>query len=63
MYAVEMVEGRDRPKECPVDPTTTEHGKTRGLLLRLSRSLVGRGCAVILDSGFCVLKALVALKK
>ena len=63
MYAAEMVEGKDRPKERPVDPTTTEHGRTGGLLLCLTRSLVGRGCVVILDSGFCVLKALVALKK
>eukprot|EP00957_Ditylum_brightwellii_P142966 10893212-Ditylum_brightwellii.AAC.1 len=39
MYAVEMVEGKDMPKERPVDPTTTEHDNTGGLLLRLTHSL------------------------
>eukprot|EP00957_Ditylum_brightwellii_P134381 10244824-Ditylum_brightwellii.AAC.1 len=58
-----MVEGKDRPKECPVDPTTTDHGKTGGLFLCLTCCLIGRGCVVILDSDFCVLKALLLLKK
>ena len=38
-------------------------GKTTSLLLRLTKSLWGLGKVVVLDSGFCVLKALVKLKK
>ena len=40
-----------------------EKGKTAGLLLRLCQSLFQTGKVVILDSGFCVLQALVELKK
>eukprot|EP00957_Ditylum_brightwellii_P040679 3079075-Ditylum_brightwellii.AAC.1 len=58
-----MVEGKDRPKDCPVDPTTTEYGKKGGLLLYITCCLVGRGCVFVLDSGFCALKVLLSLKK
>jgi Transposase IS4 len=37
-------------------------GKTVGLLLRLTKTICDAGKVVILDSGFCVLKALIALK-
>jgi hypothetical protein len=38
-------------------------GKTVGLLLRLSKPIWDSGKVVILDSGFCVLKGIVELKK
>ena len=38
-------------------------GATVGTLLRLTRPVHGRGKVFVLDSGFCVLKALVELKK
>ena len=38
-------------------------GKTTGLLFRLCSSLFGSSTVVILDSGFCVLKAIIELKK
>ena len=57
MYAVEIVEGKDHPKERSDE--TNKNGKTVGLLLRLTRRLHGTGKLVILDSGFCVLKGLV----
>ena len=60
LFAVEMVEGKDRPSELPSDPRTQ---KTTNLLLRLCKQLFGTGKIVILDSGFCVLKALIALRK
>ena len=60
MFAVELVEGKDRPKELP-SPNKKE--KTAHLLLELCKSLWGSGKIVVLDSGFCVLMALIALKK
>ena len=60
MFAIELVEGRARPKELPSDPKTK---KTTCLLLRLCKSMYSAGKVVILDSGFCVLEGLVELKK
>jgi Transposase IS4 len=37
--------------------------KTTGLLLRMCAPISGRGMVVVLDSGFCVLRGLVALRK
>ena len=62
MYAIEMVEGKDKPVERQ-NGTNQNHGRTVGLLLRLCKSIYGRGMVVILDSGFCVLKGLVMLWK
>lgn len=56
MWAIELMEGKDRPKEFPSE------GGTAGLLLRLCKALYGTGKIVVLDSGFCVLQALIALK-
>ena len=65
MYAVEIVEGKDRPKEKPAEKfaTVVKNGSTTGLLLRLCESIFHIGMVVILDSGFYVLKALIELKK
>ncbi len=38
-------------------------GKTVGLLLRMLKSIFHSGRYDVLDSGFCVLKAIVELKK
>ena len=64
MYAVEIVEGKDHPKE--VSPEFTDDprfGATTSLLLRLCKSIFHIGMIVILDSGFCVLRAIIELKK
>ena len=53
LYLLELVEGKNMPKELP------KLQGTSGLLLRLTKSLHGTGK---LDSGFCVLKAFIALK-
>ena len=63
MYGVEIVEGKDHPKEIPADPNDRQYGKTGGLLMRIVGFLSGTGKVIILDSGFCVLSALVALRK
>jgi hypothetical protein len=63
MYAIEIVEGKDKPPEKPLCPHTGDKSPTVGLLLRLCRSLIGTGKVVILDSGFCVLEGLIQLRK
>ena len=60
MFAIELVEGKDEPLGAPLKEYSTE-GKTVGLLLRLTKSLQGRGSIVLLDSGFCVLKGIIKL--
>lgn len=60
MYAIELVEGKDRPREVP-PPKFSQFGKTAGLLLRLTDSIHHSGRVVIMDSGFCVLLALLKL--
>ena len=61
MYSIELVEGKDRPRELP-PPKYHEKGKTSALLLRLTESIAHSGRVVIMDSGFCVLRAIVDLK-
>jgi hypothetical protein len=60
MYAIELVKGKDRPTQLAPEKFS-EHGKTTGLLLRLTESIHHSGRVVIMDSGFCVLQALVKL--
>lgn len=53
MFAVEMVEGKDRPPQLG-RPEHGEHGVTAGLLMRpLTPAIWFTGKVVILDSGFC----------
>ena len=61
MFVMEMVEGKDHPPQ--VVPRYSEMGKTAGLMMRMLQSYFSTGRYVVLDSGFCVLKALVQLKK
>ena len=62
MYGIEIVEGKDRPRERGRDEYH-EKGKTASLLLRLCKPLFATGKVVILDSGFCVLDAILTLKQ
>ena len=59
MYWIELVEGKDCPKEIK----NSRIAGTAGLLLRACASLASSGKIVILDSGFCVLQALLELRK
>ena len=61
MYAVELVEGKDEPTQRPKKYATL--GKTVSLLLRLTESIWGTSRLVILDSGFCVLEGILALRE
>ncbi len=61
MFSMEMVERKDHPPQ--VTERWSELGKTTGLLLRMLATYFLTGQYVILNSGFCVLKSLVELKK
>jgi hypothetical protein len=61
MYGIELVEGKDAPRQIKVQ--FDDMGKTVGLLLRLTERLWGTGKVVILDSGFCVLKGIVEVAR
>jgi hypothetical protein len=61
MFSMEMVEGKDRPPQ--ISERFCEYGKTTGLLMRMLSSYFATGRYVVLDSGFCVLKGLIELKK
>ena len=58
---MELVEGKDDLSQ--VVPKFSNLGQTAGLLLCVLEPLFGKGHVVILDSGFCVLKGIVELKK
>lgn len=62
LYALEIVEGKSRLREKPKEKYS-ELGNTTGLLLRLCEPIFNTGKIVVLDSGFCVLQALIELKK
>lgn len=62
MYLVELVEGKDEPPGRP-DKEFNDLGKTVGLLLRLTLPLWHTSKTVVLDSGFCVLKGIIELRK
>ena len=62
LFQVELVEGKDQPR-ARGQKQFNKLGKTVGLLLRLTKPLWSTGKVVVLDSGFCVLKGIVELKK
>ena len=59
MYWIELVEGKDLPREIK----NSRIARTAGLLLHACASLASSGKIVILDLGFCVLQALLELRK
>jgi hypothetical protein len=61
LWRAQIVEGKDRPQQLG----PKEHaqlGATVGLMLRMCEPIYGTGKAVVLDSGFCVAKGIVALE-
>ena len=63
MFDVELVEGKAHPRQA--GPLEFEYlgGKTVGLLLRMTKIYFDTYMYVIIDSGFCVFKGLIQLKK
>ena len=62
LFSIELVEGKDRPREMGRQEFDVL-GKTVGLLLRMLKSVFNTGRYIVLDSGFCVLKALIELRQ
>ena len=60
-WQMELVEGKDSPSQ--IVPKFNNEGKTVGLLLRVLEPIFAKGMVVILDSGFCVLRGIIELKK
>jgi hypothetical protein len=54
MFAIKLVQGKDRPLQIP-NEKYLEHGETIGLLLRLTESIHHSGRVVIMDKSFSVL--------
>ena len=64
MCGIELVEGKDAPRAAAhPKPKHNNDGNTVGLLLRILQPIFTKGYVVVLDSGFCVLKGIVELKK
>ena len=61
LFSIELVEEKDSPPQVAVN--FKEKGKTAGLLLRMLRPFFYMGRHVVLDSGFCILKAIIELQK
>jgi hypothetical protein len=61
-YCIELVEGKDEPRQRPTKEFD-DMGKTVGFLFCCRKPLCYTGKVVILDSGFCVVKGIVELKK
>lgn len=62
MFAIELVKGKDCQRQR-LPAKYNEEDNTAALLLRLCEGLFNTGKVVILDSGFCALKAIIVLKK
>ena len=62
MWGIDLVEGKDHPRALG-QQEFDNMGSTVGLLLQMLAAIFHKGYVVILDSGFCVLKALIELRK
>ena len=62
LWHVDLQEGKDRPPQAG-DKEYDNLGKTVGTLMCLTKPVHGTGKLFVLDSGFCVLQALVELAK
>ena len=61
LWQLELVEGKDAPST--IIPKFNNQGKMVGLLLQMLEPIFERGNVVVLNSGFCVLKGIVELKR
>ena len=63
MFVVELVEGKEYTRQAVPLEFEDLDGNNVGLLLRTMKSYFDTGRYVIIDSGFCVLKGLIQLRK
>ena len=62
IWALDLREGKDWPQNLGHNEFENI-GKTMGILLQLTKPVWSTGEVFVLDSGFCVLQAIVKLKK
>ena len=63
LYVVDLVEGKAHPLQDGTIDFDKLYRNTVGLFLRTMKSYFSTGIYVIIDSGFCVLKGLIGLRK
>ena len=61
MFVIELVEGKDTPPQ--ILKQFSQHGKIVGLLLHMLQSYFHTVRYIVLNSGFCVLKGIIELRK
>ena len=61
VFFVDLVEGKDIPTERGNLEFEADYVETGGLIMRMTNPLFVTGKAVVMDSGFCVLKGLVGV--
>ena len=62
MWGIDLVEGKDCPPQLGIQQYNN-FGSTVGLLLCMLSPIYHKGFVVLLDSGFCVLKGIIELRK
>jgi len=62
IFGMDLIEGKDVPPQH-ASKEFAELGKTVGMMLRLAKPLFGTSSVLVMDSGFCIVKGLVELKK
>ena len=62
MWGIDLVDDKDRPRALG-QQEVDNMGSTVGLLLWMLAPIFHKGYVVILDSGFCVLKVIIELRK
>ena len=61
VFFVDIVEGKYLPKERGDPKFEAGYGSTGGLMMQMKKPLFGTGKAVVVESGFYVLKVLVGM--
>ena len=61
VFFVDLVEGKDQPKEISNPWFEEDYGETGELMMRMKNPLFGTGKAMVMESIFCVLKGIVGV--
>ena len=61
VFVVDIVEGKDRSTEIGKLDLEADYGATGGMMMRTTKPMFVTGKAVVMDSGFFVLKGVVGM--
>ena len=61
VFVVDIVEGKDRSTEIGKLDFEADYGATGGMMMRTTKPMFVTGKAVVMDSGFFVLKGVVGM--